>query len=524
MKKIVINHLDKIFVTSDAATIVSELDVEHPAARLIVHAAKAAHAEMGDGTNTVVALAGELLVQAEALLREGLHTSEVADGYYRAATIALAAMETLALPGSADLDVRDVDAVTARLFGPVGAKHAAGGAFLSSLAARACVAVCPTNPSNFNVDNVRIVKVPGGAPYASALVSGLALKRGVEGRVTSVEAARVAVYAQGFDTSGPETKGTVLIRSAAELEAYSSQEEAAVEALVAAVAASGATVVVSGGAFGDIALHYLNRAGILALRVPSKFDLRRVCRSTGATALARVEAPNAADLGFAAKVAEREVGGTRCVVIEQASGATADSDAADGASATGVVSIVLRGPTDALLDELERGADAGVNAFKALARDARSLPAGGAVEAALAARLRADATVAPGLDGCALAAFGAALDVVPRTLAENAGLDATAALAALAAAHAAAPPPPSASAADAATATVCRLGLDLAGGPPRDLAVGDGGVTDLFSARWWALKLAADAAATVLRVDQIIMAKPAGGPRAPAGGGDWDED
>jgi T-complex protein 1 subunit theta len=513
MKKIVINHLDKIFVTADAATIVGELEVEHPAARLIVHAAKAAHAEVGDGTNAVVAIAGELLVQAEGLLREGLHTAEVADGYARALAIALASIEALTIPGSADLDVRDAAAVTARLAGPVGAKHAAGVAWLAGLVARACIAVCPVNQTNFNVDNVRVVKVSGGAPDASALVSGLALKRGVEGCVTQAADAKVAVYAQGFDTAGPETKGTVLIRSAAELEAYSGQEEAAVEALVAGVAAAGVNVVVAGGAFGDVALHYLNAAGILALRVPSKFDLRRVCRSTGATALARVEAPTAADVGFAASVGERDVGGTRVVVIEQAGG---------GDAATGVVSLVLRAPTDALLDELERGADAGVNAYKALTRDARALPAGGAVEAALAARLRADAATAPDLDGVALAAFAAALDVVPRTLAENSGLDATAALAALAAAHAAAPPP--AAAGDVADpAAVCRLGLDLAGGPPRDLAAA-GGVTDLFSARWWALKLAADAAGTVLRVDQIIMAKPAGGPRAPGGGGDWDED
>lgn len=586
MKKIVINHLDKLFVTSDAATIIRELEVEHPAANLLVAAAKAAQQEVGDGAGFVVAFAGELLSQAEGLLREGLTTGEVADGYARTAARALEILESkLILPGSQSVDVRDVAAVSARLRGPMGSKqHAdegivvAGGVIdgsekfgpaeassssssspsapetrndaLSSicqLVARACISVCPLdNAANFNVDNVRILKVPGAAPSASALVRGVALKRGVEGAVKAVSDAKVAVYAQGFDTSGPETKGTVLLRSGAELEAYSRQEEKAVEALVAGVAASGATAVVAGGAFGELALHYLDRAGILALRVPSKFDLRRVCRSTGATALAKVAAPTSADLGFAKSLRVDEVGGTKLVVLSQeadlvdadASASAASANGANGAASSssasvvggaGVTTIVLRGATDAALDELERAADAGANAFKALCRDARAVPSGGAVEASLAAALGADAASAPGLEGYAVRAFAAALAVVPRTLAENSGLDAAAAIAELHARHAEAVPYLAGKAkGDSAEASSSpnswRLGLDLNGGSPRDLSLGKTGVSDLFSAKWWALKLAADAATTVLRVDQIIMAKAAGGPRAPRGGGDWDED
>lgn len=598
MKKIVINHLDKLFVTSDAATIIRELEVEHPAANLLVAAAKAAQQEVGDGAGFVVAFAGELLSQAEGLLREGLTTGEVADGYARTAARSLELLENkLILPMTQTIDVRDVEAVAGRLRAPMGSKqHAdegivvAGGLIdgnekfvpvaapslpaddgdnetkndalssLCSLVARACIAVCPLdNAANFNVDNVRILKVPGATPSASSLVRGIALKRGVEGAVKGVSDAKVAVYAQGFDTSGPETKGTVLLRSGAELEAYSRQEEKAVEALVAGVAASGAAAVVSGGAFGELALHYLDRAGILALRVPSKFDLRRVCRSTGATALAKVGAPTSADLGFAKSLRLEEVGGTRLVVLSQeADLSSSDSSSSPSPSANGngtspsspsavvggagVTTIVLRGATDAALDELERAADAGVNAFKALCRDARAVPAGGAVEASLAAALTSDAASAPGLEGYAIRAFSNALSVVPRTLAENSGLDAAAALAELNAAHVKAVPYLTGKAAkkgDAAavaaaaaaeddasssSSSTWRLGLDLNGGAPRDLSLGKTGISDLFSAKWWALKLAADAATTVLRVDQIIMAKAAGGPRAPRGGGDWDED
>jgi len=338
----------------------------------------------------------------------------------------------------------------------------------------------------------------------------------VEGAVKGVSDAKVAVYAQGFDTTGPETKGTVLLRSGAELEAYSRQEEDAVAALVDAVAAAGVKAVIAGGAFGEVALHFLDKAGILALRVPSKFDLRRLCRATGATALARVGAPTPAEVGYAATVGVGEVGSAKIVRVAQGAdtGGSGGSDGVPAAAAAPVTTLILRGATDALLDELERAVDAGVNAFKALGRDARALPAGGAAEAEVAARLRCAAEKAPGLAAYSIRAFAAALDVVPRTLAENAGLDATAVVAALAAAHTA----------GAGEAAASRLGLDLATGAPTDLSASTPPLTDLFSARWWGVKLAADAASTVLRVDQIIMAKAAGGPKAPAGGGDWDED
>jgi T-complex protein 1 subunit theta len=429
---------------------------------------------------------------------------------------ALEILESLVIPGSETLDLRDPATVAARLTAPVGAKHAAAVDVLAPLIARACIGVCPANPANFNVDNVRVVKIAGGSPADSTAVPGLALKRGVEGAVKGVSDAKVAVYAQGFDTTGPETKGTVLLRSGAELEAYSRQEEDAVAALVDAVAAAGVKAVIAGGAFGEVALHFLDKAGILALRVPSKFDLRRLCRATGATALARVGAPTPAEVGYAATVGVGEVGSAKIVRVAQGAdtGGSGGSDGVPAAAAAPVTTLILRGATDALLDELERAVDAGVNAFKALGRDARALPAGGAAEAEVAARLRCAAEKAPGLAAYSIRAFAAALDVVPRTLAENAGLDATAVVAALAAAHTA----------GAGEAAASRLGLDLATGAPTDLSASTPPLTDLFSARWWGVKLAADAASTVLRVDQIIMAKAAGGPKAPAGGGDWDED
>ncbi|KIZ00318.1 T-complex protein 1 subunit theta [Monoraphidium neglectum] len=240
MNKMVINHLEKLFVTSDASTIVTELEVNHPAAKLLVMAAKAQAAEVGDGTNLVLSLAGELLGNAEGLLREGLHTAEIADGYQKSLDKALEILESLVLPGSADLDVKDKAQVARRLRGAVSSKVHGYEDLLTGLVAEACIDVCPANPANFNVDNVRIVKLMGGGLPDSRVVKGMVLKRDAEGTVKEVEDAGVVVYAQGVDTTGTETKGTVLIKSAEELENYSRTEEAKLEEYIKAIADSGA--------------------------------------------------------------------------------------------------------------------------------------------------------------------------------------------------------------------------------------------------------------------------------------------
>lgn len=282
MNKMVINHLEKLFVTSDASTIVTEMDVYHPAAKLLVMAAKAQAGEVGDATNLVLTLAGELLGNAEVLLRDGLHTSEIAEGYQRASDKALSVLESLVLPGTDTLDVKDKAAVALRLRGAISSKQLGYEDLLAPLIAEACIDVVPSNPHNFNVDNVRIVKIMGGALPDSQVVKGMVLKRDAEGSVKCVENAKVAVYAQGVDTSGPETKGTVLIKSAEELEGYSRSEEEKLEQYVKAIADSGAKVIVSGGAIGEMAMHFIEKYGLLALRIPSKFDMRRFCRATGA--------------------------------------------------------------------------------------------------------------------------------------------------------------------------------------------------------------------------------------------------
>jgi len=302
------------------------------------------------------------------------------------------------------------------------------------------------------------------------------------------------VYGCAIDTSSTETKATVLIRSAAELEGYSAGEEARVESAIKAIADTGAKIVVTGQTIGEMAMHFVEKYGMMALKIPSKFELRRFCRATNSVALIKLDPPSADELGFASHCAVEEIGGTRCCVIRQAEAGSA------------VTTVVLRGATENMMDDVERAVDDGVNAYKALARDGRLVPAGGASEIAIAARLAAAARAETGLEQYAMAKFASALEVVPRTLAENAGLNATDVLAALYAAHA---------------AGNGRAGVDIENGGVRDL--GTDNLFDLFATKLWAIRLASDAVTTVLRVDQIIMAKMAGGPKGgPGGGGDED--
>lgn len=328
----------------------------------------------------------------------------------------------------------------------------------------------------------------------SRVVQGMVLKRNVEGSITRKENCKVAVYGQGFDTAGPETKGTVLIKDADELLNYAKTEEARMEEIVKGVAASGVGIIASGMAIGEMALHFLEKYGIMAIKIPSKFDLRRFCRATGAIGLVKVQAPSADEVGYAKAMFVDEIGGSRCVILRQDEGAGT------------MASIVLRGATEGLLNDVERAVDDGINSYKALTKDARALAAGGAAELALARQLKEYGAAQTDLKQYAICAFADALEVVPRTLAENSGLDATAAVSTLHAAHAAGTP---------------GAGLDLESGEARELA--QDGLYDVYMAKWWAVKLAADAVSTVLRVDQIIMAKQAGGP-APKQQGNWDEE
>lgn len=495
MNKMVINHLEKLFVTNDAATVIKELEVQHPAAKMIVLASQMCEQEVGDGTNFVMIFAGALLEHAEELLRMGLSIPEVIEGYEKAGEKALELLKDLAVSEVGDL--RDSKEVARCMKSALASKQYGNEDFLSKLIAEACVSVLPTHSLSFNVDNVRTIKILGGGVSGSKLIHGMVFQRGSEGNVTRVDDAKIAIFSCPFDMLATETKGTVLIKNAEELKNFSKGEEDLFEKHVKEIVDTGVNCIVTGGKVSDLGLHFANKYKLMIIRLNSKFDLRRLCKTVKGTALPRLTAPTPEEIGHCAAVRMDEVGDTTVVVFEK--------KPQDGSA---VCTIVLRAATNNILDDLERAVDDGVNNFKVYTRDRQLVAGGGATEIELGKQIESFGESHPGLEQYAIKKFSQSLEVVPRALADNAGLNPTKIVSELYAAH--------------QKEKVSNTAVDIEEGGTLNAV--EAGILDSYFVKHWAIKLATNAAVTVLRVDQIIMAKPAGGPKAPKQRGDWDRD
>jgi T-complex protein 1 subunit theta len=501
--KLVVNHLEKITVTSDCAEILKQVVIEHPAAQLLAQACKKQEEECGDNTNYVVGLCGEVLWQTALIIGKMTWqpASEILAGYQRA----LQLVETKYLPDLVSqtlTDLSDREQLLTLLRPVLASKQYGSEGVLAPLVADACLRVMENK--RLQVSSVRTVKILGSGVSQSCLVDGYVAQRSVETTRTAVENAKIAVYACGFEASSTEAKGTVVMKTAEDLMSYNLSEERKMEEIVAGIAAAGINVVVTGGNLSDMALHFLDRNNMLCLKVGSKWELRRLCLAVNATALVRLGAPTAEETGSAKSVSVREIASRTVTVFE--------TPEDKGKLAT----IVLRASTMSVLNDLERAVDDGVQAVSQACKDGRLVYGGGAVEMALSVALLNEADQVPGLEQYGLAAFGKALQVIPRTLAENAGWDATRVLADLQAAHA--------TAAKSANGTaVCDVGVDIERqeGAEAPGALAHQGITsmktkdvhDLLSTKLSAIRLAVDAAITILKIDQIIMSKPSGGPK-----------
>ncbi|KAL2164235.1 hypothetical protein VTH06DRAFT_3451 [Thermothelomyces fergusii] len=495
--KIVINHLQKMILTSDAATILRELDVVHPAAKLLVMASQQQESEMGDATNLVIILAGELLKKAEELLRMGLKASDIVTGYERAQKIALDALEELEIDKVENLQSQEEISKAIRTV--IASKQNGSEDFLAKLVAEAVLSVLPKNPANFNVDNIRVVKIMGGSLDQSRVVKGMVFPKEPNGTVKKARKAKVGVFTCPIDISQTETKGTVLLHNAKEMLEFTKGEEERLEAVIKELHDVGLRVVIAGSTVGELAMHYLNRYGILVIKILSKFDLRRLCRVVGATPLARLGAPMPDEMGTIDVVETQEIGGDRVTVFRQED------------EATRTATLVLRGATQNHLDDLERAVDDGVNVIKAITKDPRLVPGAGATEIELVERIQAVGEKTQGLAQYSIKKYGEAFEVVPRTLAESAGLDATEVLSRLYAAH--------------QKKDGWSTGVDIENQDNTGiLDAEEEGILDLLVSKHWAIKLATEAARTVLSVDQIIVARQAGGPKPPGPNPNWDED
>lgn len=319
-------------------------------------------------------------------------------------------------------DIRNIDEVKRGIRTSIMSKQYGNEDFLAELVSRSCVSILPEK-TTFNVDNVRVTKILGAGLQSSQIIQGMVFKRHVEGDVTKKSSAKIAIFTCPVDITQTETKGTVLIKTADELMKFSRGEESLLESQIQSIANTGATVVVSGGKFGDMALHYMNKFGLMAVRIPSKFDIRRLCKAVGGTALSKLIPPTSEELGYADSVHTAELGDTAVVVFDLES------------KESRISTIVIRGSTENFMDDIERSIDDGVNTFKGMSRDGRFLPGAGATEVELAAQISKYADTLPGLDQYAVRKFATALESFPKTLAENSGNKASELLSKLYAAH-----------------------------------------------------------------------------------------
>eukprot|EP00539_Tryblionella_compressa_P017448 CAMPEP_0178856358 /NCGR_PEP_ID=MMETSP0746-20121128/23896_1 /TAXON_ID=913974 /ORGANISM="Nitzschia punctata, Strain CCMP561" /LENGTH=557 /DNA_ID=CAMNT_0020522551 /DNA_START=55 /DNA_END=1728 /DNA_ORIENTATION=- len=495
--KLVVNHLEKIIVTSDCASILKEIEVEHPAAKLLELAVQQQETECGDGTNLALMFAGELLTRTLDLMKTmgWRHKTDILEGYHLASTKLLdelladsssggCVVGTLKHPASSPEALKELQE---KVLKPVlGSKQYGTEDVLSDLVGQACQIVLKEG-SMLQPESIRTVKILGGSVSQSACVQGFVAQRGVETTKTHCEKAKIAVYASGVEASATEAKGTVLMKTADDLKNYNRTEEAKMEEIIQGIAESGVQVIVTGGTISDMALHFIEKYGLMALKLSSKWELRRLCQATSATALVRLGAPTPEEMGCAT-VTQKSVGGRTVTVFE---------NDVDGSSK--IATLVLRASTSSVLNDLERAVEDGVHAVQMACKDGRVVYGGGACEMECAVKLDQLADQHPGLEQYAIRAFAKSLECVARTLADNAGWDAIQVLADIRAAH---------------VNGQADVGVDIST-EPGSTSMKEANVYDLMSVKRSALKLAIEAATTVLKVDQIIMSKQSGGPKMP---------
>eukprot|EP01042_Synura_sphagnicola_P005756 gene5756-7347_t len=325
----------------------------------------------------------------------------------------------------------------------------------------------------------------------------MVILRDSEGIIKKAENAKVVIFGCGIEASATEAKGTVLLKNADELLNYNRSEEKKMEEVIEGIANTGVKVVICNGSISEMAMHFLDKFGLMVIKITSKFELRRLCGALGATAIVRLGPCTPEEMGECSLVEVVEVGGRKVTVFSQVQ-----------SEDTSVATIVIRASTENVLNDLERALDDGIHSVKAILKDPRLLPGAGAVELELCKQLKLYANETAGLDQYGIRKFAEALEVVPRTLAENSGGDPTSIMHALTAAHVG----------DGGVS----MGFDIENNEPIDAVAAD--IYDVYSTKLNALRLATDAAVTILRVDQLVMSKPAGGPKPPSGGaGNMDD-
>ncbi|RAH16673.1 MAG: thermosome subunit [Methanobacteriota archaeon] len=482
MDKMLVDSMGDVVITNDGATILKEMDIEHPAAKMIIEVAKTQEQHCYDGTTTAVVLAGELLKRSEDLIEQNVHPTVICEGFRLAAE---KAMNILSEHGI------DVNSEQSKMLNEV-AKTALTGKsagavreFLADICVRAVICVGGEDDGEryVDLDDIKVQKKQGGSIRDSTLIDGILLdkERVHSGMPRSVNNASIALINSAIEVKKTEVDAKIQITNPNQLASFLDEEESYIKGLVEKIMSSGANVVVCQKGIDDLAQHYMAKSGIFAVRRAKKSDMEALSKATGASIMTNIDDLNPDELGHAQKVEEKKIGDSDMVFIT-------------GCESAKSVSVLLRGGTEHVVDEIRRAFDDAVGVVSVAWEDGTVLTGGGSVLAALSRDLRNYAEGVGGREQMAIEAFAGALEVIPRTLAENAGLDPVNTIIDLRKAHA-------------------------EGKSTYGVNVYEGGVKDMLAANVvepqrvveQAIQSATETATMILRIDDVISAKSASG-------------
>jgi len=411
MDKMLVDSFGDVTITSDGRTVLDEMEIEHPAAKMMVEVAKTQDDEVGDGTTTAVIVAGELLGKAEELLDKNVHPIIIIDGYRKAAQKALEELDKMAV----EINPRDKEMLKKIAMTAMASKLVAEyREYLAELTAEAILQVAEEVDGKFkvDVDDVKVEKKPGRSLMETQLVRGIVLDKEVvhPGMPKRIENAKIALLNCPLEVEKTEFDAKIHIETPEQMEAFIKEEERIMREMVEKIKKIGANVVLCQKGIDDMVQHFLARAGILAVRRIKKSDMEKLAKATGARIVTNLDDLKPEDLGEAELVEERKVGEDKMVFVE-------------GCKNPKSVTILIRGGSERVVDEAERSIHDALCVVKDVLIEPKIVAGGGAPELELAMRLRDWAEGLPGKEKKAVEAFADALEAIPVTLAENAGLD-----------------------------------------------------------------------------------------------------
>ncbi len=493
MDKMLVDSMGDITITNDGVTILKEVDVEHPAAKMLVEVAKTQDQQCGDGTTSAVVLAGELLKRSEYLLEQNIHPTVITRGYQLASEEARRLLEkeigTTVKAGDEEILI---DCATTAM----GSKGVFGSRdHLAKIAVRAVQKVAEKRGDRTvaDVDQIKVEKRQGGTISDTELIEGIVLdkERGHPRMPGTVKNAKIALLNSALEIKKTEIESKINIKSPDQIQSFLDEEDKTFHKMVASVKASGANVVVCQKGIDDVVLHYLAKEGIYAVKQVKESDLQKLARATGGKIVTGVKDLTAGDLGSASQVEERKVGDDDMTFVT-------------GCSNPRSVSILIRGGTEHVTQEVERALQDALKVVSSVVEDGVVCPGGGATEIDLSVKLRKFAPTVGGREQLAVEAFAQALEVIPWALAENGGYDSINTLIELRGAH------------EGAHANR-NVGVNLADGKAADMWKLK--VVEPLRVKRQALTSATEVATMVLRIDDIIASKKSTPPAGGGGGG-----